>query len=1039
MTIFCLRRKILFTPARFFLLTLAFFHLSAHGFSGKPAPVQGVVTDGGGNPLSGVSVTVKNTSTGTTTNATGRYSIDVPAGGTLVFSFVGFTTQEVPAAGQSVLNIRLAEESQSLSNVVVTALGIRREKKSLTYAVSEVAGEELTKAREVNLGNALTGRVAGVNATSTATGPAGSSRVVIRGNGSLNGENQPLYVVNGIPINNANQGTAGTFGGIDRGDGLLSLNPDDIETISVLKGGTAAALYGSRAANGVILITTKSGRAQQGLGVEYNSTYTAETPVKMTDWQYQYGSGSRGVAPASKAEAISYGRMSWGAPLNDSQVVQPDGVARPYSAQKDNIKNFYNTGQTFSNTLSVSGGGETANFRLSASNLDNKAIVPNSSLNRKTFNLSVNGNLKKRLVLESNVQYNIETTKNRTFTADFQKNPNTGAQLIGTNIDVRTLAPGYDSAGNESLWNDYIYATNPYFAVNKIQNSDVRRRFIGSFSARYNITSWLYARGRLGIDYFNLKGTNIEPTGLAYNNRGSMSTDQLISYETNAEGLIGLTKNVGRFSVNALAGGNQMKNVNDGVTLNSGFFNVPYRYFISNGSSQTFTQNYAQYAINSLFASADVGYNDLLYLTLTAREDWFSTLDIAHNHLLYPSAGLSFLFTNAWSSKPGWLNYGKLRGSWAQVGGGAPSPYGLDLTYTAQAQLYVNGATLMNITNTTIPNKLTPYTSTTAEVGLESRMFNNRLGIDVTLYDRTTTNDIVNASVPYTSGYTSVALNVGKIKNRGIELLLTGTPVKQAGFSWNASFNMAYNKNTVVKITDGLSSIFLNGATTRTQNGGIYHFEGMPFGMIAGNTARTNAKGQVVYNSATGIPLQSALVPLGRGVPPLTAGFNNSFTFKDFSFSFLVDGKSGAKIYSATNAYGTQFGLTKRTAENGVREKGIPVSGVDQSGNPYTGTVSAQTYYSTIWATLTDQFVTKADFIKLRQVIFGYTLPRSLLGKTPVQAVNISFVARNLLLLYNAAENIDPESSYSNGNAQGLENFGLPTARSWGLNLQVKF
>ncbi|MEJ7768489.1 MAG: SusC/RagA family TonB-linked outer membrane protein, partial [Chitinophagaceae bacterium] len=986
-----------------------------------------------------VSVTLKGSKIGTTTKADGKFSITAPDKSILIISSIGFTTQEIDPAGQIVMSVKLLEDRQAFDAVVVTALGIKRDKKSLTYSVTQIGGEDLTKAREVNLGNALTGRVAGVNATSTATGPSGSSRVVIRGNGSLNGENQPLYVVNGIPINNSNQGSAGTFGGIDRGDGLVSINPDDIETMSVLKGGTAAALYGSRAANGVILITTKSGRAQKGLGVELNSTYTLENPIKLTDWQYEYGSGSRGIAPTSKQEAIANGRMSWGAKLDGSPIIQPDGTARPYSAQKDNIKNFYNTGKTFSNTVSINGGSELANFRFSASNLENKGIVPNNSLNRKTFNLSINGNLKNKILFETNVQYNIEQNKNRTFTADFTKNPNAGAQLVGNNVDVRTLAPGYDANGIESIWSEYIYATNPYFAINKVKNGDARRRFIGSFSLRYNITDWLYARARVGIDYFDLKGNNIEPTGTAFNNRGSMTTDQLLSDEINAEALIGLTKNFGKFSLNALAGGNQMKNTSDGVTLTSGFFNVPFQYFISNGSSQTFSQSYRRFAINSLFASADLGYNDLLFLTLTGREDWFSTLDINNNHLFYPSAGVSFLFSNAWKGKPQWLDYGKFRTSWAQVGGGAPNPYGLDLTYTAQAQQYVNGATLMNITNSTIPNKLKPYTSTTAEFGLETRLINNRLALDLTFYDRTTTNDIVNASVPFTSGYTSVALNVGKIKNRGVELLLTGSPVKRTSFSWEVSFNMAYNKNTVLKIADGLKSIFLPGATTRTQNGGIYHFEGMPFGMIAGNRARTDAKGQIVYNSATGIPLQSPLVPLGRGVPPYIAGLNNSFSFKSFNFSFLLDGKFGAQVYSATNAYGTQFGLDKRTVEGGIREKGIPVSGVDPAGNPYSGTVSAQTYYSTIWATLTDQFVTDADFIKLRQVILGYSLPKTILGNAPIQSLSLSFVARNLLLIYNTARNIDPESSYSNGNAQGLENFGLPTARSYGLNLQVRF
>jgi TonB-linked SusC/RagA family outer membrane protein len=1004
------------------------------------ADISGRITDAEDNtPLPGASITVKGTSKGATTDAEGRFTLNVPAGAVLVISSIGYSAQEITVSGQTVFNIKLVKETTSLNRVVVTALGIKKDRKLLTYAVTQVGGEDLNKAKEINLGNALSGRVAGVNAVSTATGPSGSSRVVIRGNGSLNGENQPLYVVNGIPINNANQGSAGTFGGIDRGDGLLSINPDDIESMSVLKGGTAAALYGSRAANGVILITTKSGKGQQGLGVELNSTYTLETPIKLTDWQYEYGAGSLGLAPTTQAEAIANGRISWGARLDGSSVVQPDGVSRPYSAQKDNVRNFYNTGRTFSNTISLTGGNQVANFRFSVSNLDNKGIVPNNSLNRKTFNLSANATLKKIIVFEGNAQYNIEETENRTFTADFQKNPNSGAQLIATNIDVRTLAPGYDEKGYEVLWNDYIYSTNPYFAINKVRNGDSRRRFIGSFSTRVNFTDYLYARGRVGIDYFNIDGYNIEPTGLAFNNRGSMTTDHSVNYETNVEGLIGFTKDFNRISVNAIAGGNQMKNKVDGGTLSSGFFNVPFQYFISNGSSQTFTQIYSETAINSLFASADIGYNNLVFLSLTGRQDWFSTLDINNNSLFYPSAGLSFIFSEAWKSKPSWLNYGKIRSSWAQVGGGAPTAYGLDLTYTAQPQPYVNGATLMNITNTTIPNKLRPYTSTTMEAGIEARLFNSRLGLDITVYDRTTTNDIVNASVPYASGYTSVALNVGKIKNKGIELLVNGGIIRGGDFSWDASYNMAYNDNKVLKIADDLSSIFLPGATTRTQNGGIYHFEGMPFGMIAGNRAKTNEKGQIVYNSATGIPLQGPLTTLGRGVPPLTMGLTNNFSYKGINFSFLLDGKFGAQVYSATNAYGTLYGLDKRTVENGVREKGIAVSGVDQNGAPYSGTVSAQTYYTTIWSTLTDQFVTDADFIKLRQVIIGYTLPKSLLGKVPVQSVSLSLVARNLLLIYNTARNIDPESSYSNSNAQGLENFGLPTTRSYGLNLLARF
>jgi TonB-linked SusC/RagA family outer membrane protein len=744
------------------------------------------------------------------------------------------------------------------------------------------------------------------------------------------------------------------------------------------------------------------------------------------------------VAPTSQAEAIAFGRMSWGAKLDGSSVVQPDGQARPYSAQKDNIKNFYNTGTTFTNTVALTGGNEIANFRFSASNLDNKGIVPNNTLNRKTFNLSANATLAKKVVFEGKAQYSTEETENRTFTADFTKNPNAGAQLIATNVDVRTLDPGYDERGYEVIWSDYIYTTNPYFAINKVKNGDTRRRFIGSFSTRYNFTEYLYVRGRLGIDQFNFDAFNIEPTGIAFNNRGSMTTDQNLNQEVNAEALIGFDKTFGGLSISALAGGNQMKNRAEGINLSSGQFNVPFQYFIGNGSAQLFNKSFGETAINSLFASADISYNNIIFLTLTGRQDWFSTLSKDKNSLFYPSAGLSFVFSDIWSGRPGWLDFGKIRTSWAQVGGGAPDPYGLTLSYTAQAQQHL-GATLMNITNTTIPNPLTPYTSTTGELGIETKLFNNRLGFDVTVYDRTTTNDIVNASVPFSSSYSSVALNVGKIQNRGIEVLLTGAPVRSSNFTWDVAYNMAYNNNKVLKIADGLTSLFLPGATTRTQNGGIYHFEGHPFGMIAGNRPLRNADGQIVYNSANGIPVQGPLTMLGRGVPPLTAGITNDFSYKNFNLSVLIDGKFGAQVYSATNAYGTQFGLDKRTVENNIRETGIPVSGVDQKGEPYSASVSAQTYYSSIWATLTDQFVTDADFIKLRSVTLGYSLPGAMLAKTPFQYASLSFVARNLFILYNTARNIDPESSYSNGNAQGLENFGVPTARSYGLNLMVRF
>jgi TonB-linked SusC/RagA family outer membrane protein len=999
--------------------------------------VSGRVTNPRGEPLSGVSITIKGSTVGTSSDGSGNYSINVQANDVLVFSYVGYLSKEVTVGSQQVINVQLQEDAKQLSDVVVTALGISREKKALPYAVTVVNGESFTKAREVNIGNALSGKIAGVNATRTATGPGGSSRVIIRGNGSLGGNNQPLYVINGVPIDNTNFGSAGQWGGFDAGDGLSSIDPDNIETITVLKGGTAAALYGSRAANGVILITTKTGKNQQGIGVEYNTTYTVEAPSSFSDYQYEYGSGNHGQKPANISEAIENGTVSWGGKLDGSMVMQPDSVERPYVAQKNNIKNFYNTGNSFSNSIALTGGNEVARFRFSASNLDNNSVIPNTSLNRKVFSLDVSGNLMKKVEFKANVQYNIEQGYNRPYVSDQPYNVNSAPQLMATNLDIRILEPGFNEEGYEALWHKGD-ANNPYFIVEKVKNHDKRNRLMGSFSAQYNIDDHFYMRGRFGIDYYNVVSEAIIPTGIQYWTP-SMTSSKLVTYETNVEGIIGYKNNFGDISVNALAGGNQMHHVIDGINLSSGKFNVPFQYFITNGTGQTFSLNYRENAINSLFASADVGYKNFLFLSLTGRNDWFSTLPVQSNNIFYPSAGLSFVFSEAWNNRPSWLNLGKIRASWAQVGGGAPDPYGLNLVYVAQPVQALDQP-LMGINGNSIPNNtIKPYTSTTTELGLELRTLNNRLGLDLAVYERRTTNDIVNASVSSTTGYSNVLLNVGEMRNRGIELLLTGTPVQTAsGFNWDASFNMAYNVNTVVRIAEGLTSLLLPEGQVRTKNAFIYHFEGMPFGQIAGYRILTDAKGNKVYDKASGLPVKSEFMSLGNGTPPLTLGLTNTFNYKRLSFSFLLDGKFGGKLYSATNAYAAQWGLSKKTVENGIREKGIALTGVDTDGNPYSATIPAQTYFQYTALNITDDFVYDASFIKLRQLVLGYTLPNSLIAKTPFKAASISLVARNLLLLYSEIPNIDPESTYNNSNAQGLEMYGVPSTRSYGINLMFR-
>ena len=1002
--------------------------------------VTGTISDENGNPLPGVNIQVEGTTIGINSDINGKYSISLQnAYGVLIFSFIGYNTQKVPIAGKMEINVKLNPAVSTLGEVVITALGIRREKKALTYSVTEVTGESITKARELNIGNALSGIVAGVTASGTTGGPAASSRVIVRGNGSLNGDNQPLYVINGMPISNNNIASAGTYGGIDRGDGLSSINPDDIATISVLKGGTASALYGSRASNGVILITTKAGIGHKGIGVQYSTTYTLEKVNNMLDWQDKYGAGTGGLAPTTKAEAIAYGRTSWGAKLDGSMVIQPDGELRQYIVQKNNIKNFYQNGSTFSNTIALTGGSETTNFRFSASNVDNKGNVPNNTFNRKTFDLSVKSTLSKKIVFEGNAQYSIEDAKNRTTISGYKSNPNYSLDLVATNIDVRTLGPGYQADGNEMIWNDYVYCTNPYFVINKIINRDTRRRFISSFDTRYNITDFFYARARVGLDQANIEGRNITPTGTAFQPKGTMTEDQGAQIETNIEASLGFNKELGLFSVNVIAGGNQMGSTYKTTGLSSGNFNLPFQYFISNGSSQTFSKTFTQVAINSLFASADIDFKKYLYLSLTGRNDWFSTLTPKSNNLFYPSVGFSFLASEVWKTKPGWLDYAKFRTSWAQVGGGSPDPYALNQTFTAQANTY-SGQTLMNITSSTIPALLTPYTSTTYETGIETKLFNNRLGLDLTVYNRTTTNDIVNAAIPSSSGYNALALNVGKMKNQGVEIMLTGRPIEsEIGVNWDITVMSAYNKNEIIKIAEGLTSVQIAGGVARTLNGWVYNFEGQAFGMIAGFKQLKDANGQLVFNSTSGLPVAGPLEALGRGVPPLSLSLNNNFRYKNFNLGFLIDSRWGGSIYSVTSATGTYYGLDKLTTDNNSRETGISVSGVDQNGTPYNATISAEKYYKGIAFNITDYFVESADFIKLRSFTFGYNLPALILNGTPFESVNLSFVGRNLLILYKASKNVDPESNYNNSNAQGLENFGNPSTRSFGFNLNVVF
>ncbi|WP_090556513.1 SusC/RagA family TonB-linked outer membrane protein [Pedobacter hartonius] len=1007
----------------------------------KQSQIKGTVADHQGIPLPGVSVKLKGGLAGASTTADGRYAIALPdANGILIFSFMGYLPQEVEAGGRTTVDVVLKEQLQNLTEVVVTALGIKREKKSLAYAVTEVNGSEFTQARENNVANALTGKVAGLNASGLSTGPGGSSRIVIRGNGSLNGSNQPLYVINGMPMDNSTPGGSATsnggsdgMGNVDRGDGIGGINPDDIESISVLKGGTAAALYGARAANGVILITTKKGRAQKGVGIDFNSTFNVDRAIIAPDWQYEYGQGTDGTKPTTQAQALASGRRSFGARIDGSAYIAADGLSHPYSAVKDNVRDFYQTGTSFTNTLAFTGGNEAVTYRFSGSNLNSKSILPNSTYNRKTANLSVNGKLGPKVSFEALAQYNVERAHNRPTAGDALGNPNWTPLLVANTTDVDWLKPGYDARGNETAWNDASIASNGYFVVNKFKQEDTKNRFIGQAGLTFQLIRNLSAKASVSRDFYNYNYEYVLPSGTLYTPNGQYSALKADNSEINGLLTLNYTGKVTEdFTLTALAGGNQQKSVYNLLTTTGRNFTIPYFYSTTNLSTLATVPTNNRTAINSLFASADIGFRSYAFLTVTGRQDWFSTLSLHHNSLFYPSVGGSLVLSDAFTL-PRAISFAKLRASWAQVGGGAPDPYQINLGYTSQPS---SGQPIQNVTSTTISNRnLQPYTSTTTEAGLEAKFLDNRLGFDLTVYNRRTTNDIVYTAISGTTGFNNVILNVGELDNKGVEALFTGNPVKSGNFSWNLSYNVTYNKNTVQKLSEGLNQIQV--ASSVNSYAYINNIVGQSYGSIVGTRMQKDASGNTVFNATTGLPVATGLEVLGKGVAPWTMGITNDFLYKAFTLSILVDGKFGNKIFSLMDVYATRLGLNKMTLPG--RDGGLTVTGVTQTGAPYSRVIPVsgiQSYYDN-YKSYTDLFVYDAGFIKLRQVVLSYALP--LKKVTAVQSASVSLVARNLLTLYKKTDNFDPEQSYTNSSSQGFESIGLPRTRTVGLNLMFKF
>lgn len=1028
----------------FLIIPLLFLATSLFAQNRK---IVGKIVGKNNEPISGASVAVKGSNTGASAKEDGSFSLDVKGAVTLIVTSIGFNTSEIPvAADQTSVTISLTPtEGLNNAEIVVTSFGMTKSKRQLGYSVTQINGDRFTESRTANIGNALSGKVAGVNVSTPATGAAGSARVVIRGGSSLLGNDQPLYVINGVPMESANLGSAGMWGGNDAGDGLAAINPDDIENISILKGNTAAALYGARAANGVVMITTKTGKARKGVGISFNTNITTDKALDFTDFQTTYGPGRDGAKPTLAADALDIGNNHWGSKLDGSQVIQFDGKTRPYSYNGLGLNDFYQTGITANHSLALSGGNQTGNYRFAFSDLDNKDIMPNASFKRQTFNMNVNSTLKK-LTLAVSAQYTNQKAKNRPRLSDSPGNSNFSIFMFPNTIPLDAIVgatgKGDLADGNELRYQGNVFQTNPFWGMYNFYRNDNTDRFLGNASLKYQLFDWLYIQGRAGTDFLTRDDASYTGYGTAFKPRGDYFETLSTIRENNLDLFIGANKNFGDLSLDVLLGGNRMRRQSENKGGGGNDLVVPFVHSVRNVAAPSLGYGFSELGTNSVFAQANLGYKNYLFANVTARQDQFSTLSIDNNTLVYPSAGLSFIASDAFKL-PEAISFAKIRSSWAQVGGGAPDPYSLNLTYGLVGAGHL-GANLGAINNGSIPNQgLVPYLSSEIEVGADIRFFKNRIGLDVAYYQRKTTNDILATGISATSGFGSTLINIGELSNKGIELMLNATLVQKKDFKWEASLIYANNRSEVLSLgknAAGQPIQFINLEESRVRRERIRHIVGQPLGMIAGYKQALDSKGQPIY-TADGYPVAtSGYETIAPARHPISGGLSSILTYKNFKLDILVDFRKGGHLVSGTNYFAYSYGLQKETL-NG-RDGSLKVSGVTAAGAQQTWTIPVDkidNYYAN-YANITQNMVYDASFGKLRQFSLGYNFPAKTLKKTPFESASLSIVGRNLLLLWSNVPNIDPESSYnSNGNSEGLEFFAMPQTRSFGVNLAVNF
>ena len=997
--------------------------------------VSGIVTDAAnGFPISGANVTIKGTKSGVSTGFDGKYSIKSPnSSAILVISYIGFITKEIAVSDETTINVALVENPNQLGEVVVTALGISKDQRKVGYAVATVGGDNLNKARETNVANSLSGRVSGLVVRGTNSGAGGTSKVLLRGISGVTSGGSPLYVIDGIPMDNTQRGSAGEWGGADQGDGIGNINPDDIEKMTVLKGQSASALYGARAVNGVILITTRKGKKGSDYEISYNSNFMIDNPVDFTDFQDQYGQGTGGAKPLTAGAALSTNRMAWGGKLDGSSVIGFDGKQYTYGKANESYIDFYRTGTNFTNTVSISKGMAEGAFRLSISNLDSKSIVPNSGLKRTTINLSADQNITEKLNVAASINYTDERSDNRSFLSDGPKNPN-NFLFLAPNVDHNIFAPGYDPVtGNEIVFSDDIYVTNPYFIANKGVEDPTRKRTISVLSTKYSFTDDIYAMVRLGNDVSHDTEFSVNPWGLDYtlNKRGGLdSQGQSTRSELNLDGLFGAKFKFGKdFSIDALAGANIRQNKYERIKVGGGPFVLPYLYTPNNVVNFNREYNYSASESHSAFYSLDFGYTKYLTLTTTGRYDVYSSLSSAassDNAVFTPSVSGAFIFNDLLKMEA--LDFGKVRLSYAVTSGEA-TPYTNSLYFNSGNSLVSNGVSYSTGSiPSTLPTLLKPFTVDEIEVGLDLRFFKSRLTFDASYYEKTSHDEILNAEYSRATGFATGVVASASIQNRGLEITVTGVPVKTDNFTWTTSLNTTNFKNKVLATNADKTPIILGSNRGTLGNAVTAYVVGEAGPQIRAYDYAYNADGSIQVDAA-GLPVRGEFKNFGSVLPTFYGGWNNEFKYKNFNLAFLIDFNYGNKVISATEYYSRLRGLHQATLAG--RETGITNNGI---------TATAENYYQAEARNITSTSIVSGDFIKFRQLSFGYSFPKDLVRKVSfLQGIDVSFVARNLGILMRKADNIDPESSFgSNVKYYGIEGTSLPSTSSFGLNVNFK-